>query len=77
MQAVRSKQAYEPPTERYLEGQHVVYQMLQSHVYFGETAPSEAEKKQVSREAAEFAKKNFVGFPLPQSYGRGLDWSAG
>jgi len=51
--------------------------MLQSHVYFGETAPSEAEKKQVSREAAEFAKKNFVGFPLPQSYGRGLDWSAG
>src|ERR1035437_4105918 len=33
VQAVRSKRAYEPPTERYLKGQHVVYQMWQSRVY--------------------------------------------
>src|ERR1035437_2775029 len=35
VQAVRSKRAYEPPTERYLKGQHVVYQMWQSRVYLG------------------------------------------
>jgi hypothetical protein len=33
VQAVRSIQAYEPPTERYRKGQHVVYQMAQSRVY--------------------------------------------
>src|ERR1019366_786292 len=33
VQAVRSKRAYEPPTERYRKGQHVVYQMEQSRVY--------------------------------------------
>src|ERR1035438_8741710 len=33
VQAVRSKQAYEPPTERSRKGQHVVYQIWQSRVY--------------------------------------------
>src|ERR1019366_3941274 len=36
VQAVRSIQAYEPPTERYRKGQHVVYQMAQSRVYLGD-----------------------------------------